>query len=84
MVGFVRRRKKGPQCVLTGAKNHFSEKKYFGVRGTFKSSNAIGQTTSKKCTKVRAARAARLFSLIQPIISLFSGVHVVAVAVIVP
>ena len=39
----------------------------------------IWQTTSKNCTKVRAARAARLFFLIQPIRSLFSGV-VVAVA----
>ena len=36
----------------------------------------ICQTTSKNCTKVRAARAARLFFLIniQPIRSLFSGV----------
>ena len=34
----------------------------------------IWQTTSKNCTKVPAARAARLFFLIQPIRSLFSGV----------
>ena len=34
----------------------------------------ICQTTSKNCTKVRAACAARLFFLIQPIRSLFSGV----------
>ena len=34
----------------------------------------IWQTSSKKCTKVPAARAARLFVLIQPIRSLFSGV----------
>ena len=40
----------------------------------------IWQTTSKRCTKVRAARAARQFFLIQPIRLLFSGV-VVAVAV---
>ena len=42
----------------------------------------IWQTTSKNSTKVRAARAARLFFVIQPIRSLFSGV-VVAVAVVV-
>ena len=41
----------------------------------------IWQNTSKNCTKVRAARAARLFFLIQPIRSLFSGV-VVAFAVV--
>ena len=36
---------------------------------------AVWQTTSKKnCTKVRAADAARLFVLIQPIRSMFSGV----------
>ena len=34
----------------------------------------IWQTTSKNCTKVRAACAARLFFLIQPIRSFFSGV----------
>ena len=34
----------------------------------------IWQTTSKNCTKVRAARAARLLFLIQPIRSLFTGV----------
>ena len=34
----------------------------------------IWQTTSENCTKVRAARAARLFLVIQPIRSLFSGV----------
>ena len=34
----------------------------------------IWQTASKDCTKERAARAARLFFLIQPIRSLFSGV----------
>ena len=39
------------------------------------------QTSPTKWAKVRAARAARLFFLIQPIISLFSGV-VVAVAVV--
>jgi len=33
--------------------------------------NQIWQTTSKNATKVRAARAARLFSLIQPIIVVF-------------
>ena len=36
---------------------------------------------SKNCTKVRAARAARLFFLIQPIRSLFSGVFVVVAVV---
>ena len=41
----------------------------------------IWQTTSKYCTKVRAARAARLFFLLQPIKSLCSGV-VVAIAVV--
>ena len=41
----------------------------------------ICQTTSKNCTKVRAARAGRLFFFIQPIRSLFSRV-VVAVAVV--
>jgi len=40
----------------------------------------IWQTTSENCIKVRAARAARLFFLIQPIRSLFSG-PVVAVTV---
>ena len=34
----------------------------------------IWQATSKNCTKQRAARAARLFFLIQPIRSLFSGI----------
>ena len=34
----------------------------------------IWQATSKNCTKKRAACAARLFFLIQPIRSLFSGV----------
>ena len=34
----------------------------------------VWQTTSKNCTKVPAARAARLCFLIQPIRSLFSGV----------
>ena len=43
----------------------------------------IWQTTSNNSTKVRAARAARLFFLIQPIRSMFSGV-VVAVDVILP
>ena len=33
----------------------------------------IWQISSKNCTEVRAARAARLFFLIQPIRSLFSG-----------
>ena len=41
----------------------------------------IWQTTSGNCTKVRAARAARLFVLVEPIRSLFSGV-VGAVAVV--
>ena len=41
----------------------------------------VWQTTSNNCTKVRAARAARLFFLIQPIRALFSGV-VFAVAVV--
>ena len=41
----------------------------------------IWQMTSNNCTKVRAARAARLFFLIQPIRSLFSGVFV-AVALV--
>ena len=41
----------------------------------------IWQTTSKNYAKVRAARAARLFLLIEPTRSLFSGV-VVAVAVV--
>ena len=36
----------------------------------------IWQTTLENCTKVRAARAARLFTLIQPIRSLYSGVVV--------
>ena len=36
----------------------------------------IWQNTSKNCTKVRAARATRLFFLIQPIRSLFCGVVV--------
>ena len=39
------------------------------------------QTTSKDCTKKRAARAARLFFVIQPIKSLICGV-VVDVAVV--
>ena len=34
----------------------------------------VWQTTSKKCTKKRAARAARIFVLTQPIISLIRGV----------
>ena len=41
----------------------------------------IWQTTSKNCTKVRAALAARLVFHIQPIRSLFSGV-VLAVATV--
>ena len=41
----------------------------------------IWQTTAKNCTKKRAARAARLFFLIQPIKSLVYGV-VVAVSVV--
>ena len=41
----------------------------------------IWQTTFENLTKVRAARAARLFLVIQPMRSLFSGV-VVAVAVV--
>ena len=41
----------------------------------------VCQTTSKHCTKKRAARAARLFSFIQPIKSLICGV-VVDVAVV--
>ena len=48
----------------------------------FEMSPCLWQTTSKISTKVRAARAARLFFLIQPIRSLFSGV-VVAVAVVI-
>ena len=40
----------------------------------FKISRCHLHTTSKNCTKVRAARAARLFFLIQPIKSLFSDV----------
>ena len=44
-----------------------------------KFSFVIRQATSKNCTKVRAARAARLFFLIQPIRSLFSGVVVAVV-----
>ena len=39
----------------------------------------IWQTTSKNCTKKRAARAARLFSLIQPIKSLICEVVVAVV-----
>ena len=42
----------------------------------------IWQTTSKNCAKVRAARAARLVFLIQPIGSLFSGVVVAATVVL--
>ena len=34
----------------------------------------LWQATSKNCTKQRAARAAGLFFLIQPIRSLFSGI----------
>ena len=56
-------------------------KKLFGIRAPFSSN--IWQTTSKKCTKMRSTHEARLFSPIQPIRSLFSGVAV-AVAVIVP
>ena len=41
----------------------------------------VWQTTSKHCTKKRAARAARLFFFIQPIKSLICGV-VVDVAVV--
>ena len=37
-------------------------------------SRAIWQTTSKNCIKERAARAARLFFLIQPMRLSFSGV----------
>ena len=48
----------------------------------WKSHVVIWQTTSKNCTKVRAARAARLFFLIQPIKSLICGV-VVAVVIVV-
>ena len=44
-----------------------------------KFSFVIRQATSKNCTKVRAARAARLLFLIQPIRSLFSGVVVAVV-----
>ena len=36
----------------------------------------VWQASSKNCTKKRAARAARLFFLIQPIISLVCGVVV--------
>ena len=43
--------------------------------------DVITSTASNNSTKVRAARVARLFFLIQPIRSLFSGV-VVAVAVV--
>ena len=39
----------------------------------------VWQTTSKHCTKERAARAARLFSFIQPIKSLICGVDVAVV-----
>ena len=42
---------------------------------------SVRKPTSKNCSKVRAARAARLFFLIRPIRSLFSGVAV-AVAVV--
>ena len=34
MAGFVRRRKKWPECVSNRCKDSFSRKKYFGVRGT--------------------------------------------------
>ena len=43
--------------------------------------DVIWETSAKNCTKMRAARAAQLFFLIQPIRSLFSGV-VVAVAIV--
>jgi len=36
----------------------------------------VWQTTSKQCIKMRAARAARLFFVIQPIKSLICGVAV--------
>ena len=42
--------------------------------------SSFGRLRQKNCAKKRAARAARLFFLIQPIISLICGV-VVAVAV---
>ena len=38
----------------------------------------VWQTTAKKCTWMRAARAARLFFLNQPIISMICGVVVAA------
>ena len=41
---------------------------------TWKLHVVIWQTMSENCTKVRAARAARLFFLVQPIRLLFSGV----------
>ena len=43
--------------------------------------DAIWETSAKNCTRMRAARAAQLFFLIQPIRSMFSGV-VVAVAIV--
>ena len=36
MAGFVRRRKKWPQCVSNRCKDSFWRKKYFWVRGTLK------------------------------------------------
>ena len=52
------------------------------VRSRFwKFHNVVWQTTSENSTKVRAARAARLFFLIQPIGSLFTGV-VFAIAIV--
>ena len=56
---------------------------YEQVRAMKKFHVVIWQTASKNTTKVRAARAARLFFLIQPIRSLFSD-FVVAVAVSAP
>ena len=35
-VGFVRNGENGHNAFPTGAKIHFSKKKYFGVRGTLK------------------------------------------------
>ena len=51
--------------------------------GFFTLNLEISQTTSMDCTKARAARVARLFFLIPPITSLFSGARVLAVVVVV-
>jgi len=44
----------------------------------------VRQNTSKNCTEVRAARAARLFLLIQPIISVMCGVSTVVTVSYIP